>query len=77
MTTTLVEATRRARLGNLRNGALFRTPDGVLAVKSEYRYSDGVDTQSLCVLLESGEYAHFPKKDMELVYELKLTKGVA
>ena len=58
------------RLGTLRPGAIFKTKAGFLAVKSEYHYSNNPDAQCLCILLESGEFAHFPKKDMELVEEL-------
>jgi len=38
-------------------GAVFKA-DGVYAVKSEYHYPDG---NSQCVLLASGEYAHFSR----------------
>jgi hypothetical protein len=37
-------------------GAVFETKDGCRAVKSEYRYPNGGHE---CVLLASGEYAHF------------------
>jgi hypothetical protein len=43
------------------------TPDGVAAVKSEYRYPNG---EPVCVLLESGEYAHFPDGGAAVVHEL-------
>ncbi len=55
-------------LGELRPGALFETRDGVRAVKSEYHYYNG--GACLCVLLESGEYAHFPACDLTAVREL-------
>jgi hypothetical protein len=42
-------------LQDLRDGAVFETQEGVRAVKSEYTYPYG---GILCVLLESGEYAH-------------------
>ena len=60
------------RLRNLRNGAIFVTADGILAVKSEYKYSNDPGGQSLCILLASGEYAHFPRRDEELVTEYQL-----
>lgn len=45
-------------LAELRPGAIFETRDGIRAVKSEYRYpSGGIE----CVLLASGEAAHFGK----------------
>ena len=47
-------------LGQLRDGAIFKTHDGILAVKSEY-YT--LNAQSECVLLTSGEYAHFAEKN--------------
>ena len=46
-------------LDELPPGSLFETASGVRAVKSEYHYQDGGQWQ--CVLLESGEYAHFPE----------------
>lgn len=39
-------------------GYVFETEDGILAVKSEYFYSNG-NPQPQCILLASGEYAHF------------------
>lgn len=44
------------KLNDLPPGSLFVTRAGVLAVKSEYRYPNGAPE---CVLLASGEYAHF------------------
>lgn len=44
-------------LSDLPNGAVFETKDGVRAVKSEYCYDN--DGAIECVLLASGEYAHF------------------
>lgn len=49
-------------LGELRPGAVFETRKGTKAVKSEYRYSNE-NLQFECILLESGEYAHFPEKN--------------
>ena len=49
-------------LEDLPPGAVFETRDGVLAVKSEYHYGDS-DTQSQCILLDGGEFAHFPEKN--------------
>lgn len=54
-------------VGALPPGALFRTRDGILAVKSEYHLADG---RSQCVLLASGEYAWFPNGDREEAQEL-------
>lgn len=45
------------RLEDLPPGSLFETQSGIRAVKSEYHYSAG--GQCMCVLLASGEYAHF------------------
>lgn len=42
---------------DLRPGAVFETQGGILAVKTEYRYSAGGGCQ--CILLASGENAHF------------------
>lgn len=57
-------------LKTLREGALFETKDGILAVKSEYVYSNQPDSQCQCILLASGEYAHFDKGNRELVREI-------
>lgn len=57
------------RLENLRRGAIFETKEGTRAVKSEYHYTDGAPE---CVLLESGEYAHFPEKGKTWVREIPL-----
>ena len=59
-------------LEDLRTGAIFEavTAHGaVLAVKSEYRYPDGAPE---CVLLASGEYAHFAARGATLVREVSL-----
>lgn len=45
------------RLENLPPGSLFVTKNGIKAVKSEYHYSNA--GQCKCILLASGEYAHF------------------
>jgi len=56
------------RLGDLEPGAIFETAKGTKAVKTEYYYSSPMPgAQCECVLLESGEYAHFPDKDDTLV----------
>lgn len=56
-------------LSALRPGAVFMTEEGILALKTEYHtFSDM--TQCDCYLLESGEAAHFPNKDTELVKEI-------
>ena len=57
------------RLINLRNGAIFETKDGIKAVKSEYRYSNE-NLECECILLASGEYAHFPHGNDEWVKEI-------
>jgi hypothetical protein len=54
-------------LDALRPGALFVTRDGIYAVKSEYRYSGAPGSQWQCILLASGEYAHFPEGNKTLV----------
>lgn len=56
-------------LDELRKGAIFMDQDGVRAVKSEYRYSSS-DSQWLCILLSSGEYAHFTDGNKTLVREI-------
>lgn len=58
------------RLCNLRNGAIFATQNGIKAVKSEYVYSNKPNSQCECVLLESGEYAHFANGNDEWVKEI-------
>ena len=54
-------------LSQLQPGAMFKTRDGVLAIKSEYHMPNA---QSECVLLASGEYAHFPEKNDTEVQEV-------
>jgi len=63
----------KVMLYELRPGAIFVTEDGVYAVKSEYRYNN-TNPQFQCILLESGEYAHFPAGNKTLVEEVELTK---
>lgn len=41
-------------LEELRKGAIFEDQDGDMAVKSEYHYSNGPQSQWLCILLSSG-----------------------
>lgn len=56
-------------LEELRPGAIFETESGSLVVKSEYRY-DSKNPQPLCILLGSGEFAHFPQKQLTKVREI-------
>lgn len=61
-------------LDKLPNGAIFETAElvhghRVFAVKSEYHYP-GVGGAPQCVLLASGEYAHFPEKGKAKVREV-------
>jgi len=53
----------------LEPGFVFVTQDGTLAVKSEYHLAGG---QCMCILLGSGEYAHFPKGDETIVQAIEL-----
>lgn len=55
----------------LRPGAIFVTRDGCYAVKSEYFYPNGVCE---CVLLASGEYAHFKDGNRTLVREVRIAE---
>jgi hypothetical protein len=64
------QLSERTTLGELRPGAVFVTKDGVLAVKSEYRYGNEPGSQCQCVLLASGEYAHFAAKNETEVREI-------
>jgi hypothetical protein len=59
-------------LRELRYGAIFVTRDGTYAVKSEYRYSNDHNAQCLCILLESGEYAHFADGNDTVVREISI-----
>ena len=56
-------------LDDLRPGAVFITREGIKAVKSEYKYSDG-QSQWECILLASGEFAHFPEKNQTEVRQI-------
>ena len=56
-------------LDELPPGSIFVTRDGILAVKSEYHLSGG---QCECVLLGSGEYAHFPNGNRTEVMPVEL-----
>lgn len=47
---------RWVKLMDLADGAIFETGGGIRAVKSEYTYPNG---GIQCILLASGEYAHF------------------
>lgn len=58
------------RLGDLSPGMIFTTNTGILAVKSEYHNSMG--GHCMCVLLGSGEYAHFAEGDETAVRPLEL-----
>lgn len=58
------------RLDDLPPGFLFLTQGGILAVKSEYHYSNG--GQWRCILLASGEYAHFEDGNDTLVMALEV-----
>lgn len=63
------------RLKNLKEGAIFTTKHGTLAVKSEYVYPNGPDSQCQCILLASGEYAHFEKGNNEWVKEVLVAQA--
>ena len=53
-------------LDDLPCGSVFWV-GSVGAVKSEYKYTNGPDSQWQCVLLASGEYAHFPQKNKTVI----------
>lgn len=62
-------------LSELRVGAIFETQAGARAVKSQYSHHHWTDTSSYqtqctCVLLDSGEYAHFKDGNTTLVREI-------
>lgn len=59
-------------LEELPPGTVFVTQDGILAVKSEYRYGNEVDSQCRCILLGSGEYAHFKEGNDTLVVAVEV-----
>lgn len=47
-------------------GTLFRTDAGVVALKTQYHYTNH-NPQPMCILLGSGEYAHFPAREQTRV----------
>jgi hypothetical protein len=59
-------------LKDLRPGAVFVTREGIYAVKSEYFYAGDSGSQCECVLLASGEYAHFRDGNETLVREVSV-----
>src|SRR6266704_184474 len=59
-------------LRDLRPGAVFVTREGTYAVKSEYFYTGDSESQCECVLLASGEYAHFRDGNETLVREVSV-----
>lgn len=61
------------RLWDLPPGFVFVTQEGVLAVKSEYAYGNGDNSQCKCILLGSGEYAHFANGNDTLVRAIEVT----
>lgn len=58
---------RWIRLDELREGAVFTTCNGILAVKSNVRLPSG---ECRCILLDKSEDAHFPGKNDTLVQEV-------
>lgn len=56
-------------LDDLRPGAAFITRERVKAVKSEYKYGD-VQSRWECILLASGEFAHFPDMNQTEVRQI-------
>src|SRR6266568_1372009 len=63
-------------LKDLCPGAVFVTREGIYAVKSEYFYTGDSQSQCECVLLASGEYAHFRDGNRTLVREVSV-EGLA
>jgi hypothetical protein len=61
-------------LDDLEPGTLFETKSGSRAVKSEYHYGNEADSQWECILLDTGEAAHFAEKNQTLVRELILPR---
>lgn len=53
-------------------GSIIETNDGIRACVSEYVYTNDVDSQRQCILLASGEYAHFDKGNDEIVRVIDL-----
>lgn len=64
-------------LDELPPGCVFVTQDGVLAVKSEYKYNGEFNSQWRCILLASGEYAHFEQGNSTLVAAVEIATPVA
>lgn len=62
-------------LETLPDGALFETWNGVRAVKSEYLLGDRPNHKIQCILLESGEYAHF--NDNADLHNLTVVREIA
>lgn len=58
-------------LKDLRSGAIFVTSDGAYAVKTDHHFLNGI---CACVLLASGEYAQFPKGNLEPVREVRIAE---
>ncbi|KKL83417.1 hypothetical protein LCGC14_1975010, partial [marine sediment metagenome] len=64
-------------LDSIPPGTVFSTNDGILAVKSEYRYGARQGDQWQCILLASGEYAHFFNGNKEQVEIVEVADLVA
>lgn len=59
------------KLIDLRQGAVFMTDNGIIAMKTEYRtFNDGA--QCDCYLVESGEAAHFKDGNNTQVREINV-----
>jgi hypothetical protein len=72
--------TQRTTVGAAPAGSILRTDDGVLFVKSEYFYPLSRQNRGfvcLCILLASGEYAHFDRGNDEPVEVLDLPSILA
>lgn len=65
-----------APLADLPPGFIFATQDGILAVKTTYAVYDGNDESGKCecILLLTGEYAHFADGDRTLVCALEVQR---
>ena len=59
-------------LRQLHAGEVFKTRDGIAAVKSEYHLPNG---HCECILLASGEYADFPEGNDTVVQIVSLPEG--
>ena len=58
----------RTLIHNLPPGAVFKTDDGVQAVKSEYKLRPNEPGgPTMCIIIGSGEFFHADKGDKELV----------